>query len=535
MKKRANRGRNGQGRVKYVGRAGAATVRLAGNSRRLVIVFLLSAVSMAQLTACGAGGRQVKSGDWPLPNLDRSSSRAMSASGIDQKNVASLHVAWRFRFTHSSITNSTKSPETMRAAVSTPLVVSGSIYVQDSQSSVFAIDRATGSLQWEHRFRAPNYGRNGLAYSSGSLYGSTDTTVFALSSKTGRMLWQRNLVSPQEQFVDIAPLIANNLVYVSTVGYPPGGKGALYALDAHSGTIRWRFSTIRDPWPHPAVTGGGGAWYTPSVGPDGTLYLGTANPYPLGGTHRFPNGSALPGSALYTDSLLVLAGKTGRLLWYDQVTPRDIRDYDFQLPPILADVSTPRGSRPFVIGGGKAGVVIAWNRSTRSRVWEASVGRHLHDHGPLPTRPEAICPGFFGGVESPMAYEAGRVFVPVVDLCARGSATGYQPIGTLDPAQGTGEFVALSAADGTTLWTRRFPQPDFGCATAGADVVFTATFDGHLYGLSQSNGAVLWQTRAPAGVNGCPALSGTMLFVVAGSATSRNPHPPFQLIAYTTR
>jgi outer membrane protein assembly factor BamB len=487
------------------------------------------------VVACSSSAPAGKVADWPLPNLDRSSTRAALDSGINRQNIASLKVLWRFRLSHSAISNSEKSPETMRAAVSTPLVVGDTVYLQDSMSSVFAIDKLTGGLRWKHRFRAPNYGRNGVAYSSGSIYGSTDTTVFALSAKTGRLIWQQRLVTPVEQFVAIAPLIANNLVYVGTVGYPPGGRGAVYALDAHSGAIRWRFSTIRDRWPHPLVTGGGGAWYTPSVAPNGDVYFGTANPYPLGGTRRFPNGSALPGTALYTDSLLALSGSTGRLLWYDQVTPRDIRDYDFQLPPILAQVRLAAGTRSVVIGAGKAGVVIAWDRASRKRIWQTSVGTHLHDRGLLPRRPVSVCPGFYGGVESPMAYAEGRLFVPVVDLCARGSATAYQPIGSLDPVQGTGEFSALAGSDGARLWTRRFPEPVFGCATAGPGVVFTATFDGRIYGLSQSDGRTLWQSHAPAGINGCPALAGNMLLVVAGSGTTRNPDPPFQLIAYATR
>ena len=349
------------------------------------------------------------------------------------------------------------------------------------------------------------------------------------------MLWQQRLASPVEQFVDIAPVIAGNLVYLSTVGYPPGGRGAIYALDAHTGTIRWKFSTIRGPWPHPAVTGGGGAWYSPSVDARGNLYVGTANPYPLGGTRAYPNGRAFGGAALYTDSLLSLSGKTGRLLWYDQVTPKDVRDYDFQLPPILAAVSTPRGLANEVIGAGKAGLVIAWSASTHRRLWQTAVGRHLNDRGPLPAAKVTVCPGFYGGVESPMAYAQGRVFVPIVDLCAKGWATGYQPIGTLDPVRGTGELAALDAADGSPVWKRTLPQPDFGCATVSSDVVFTATFDGHVYGLSTETGKTLWQTHEPAGVNGCPALAGRTLLVVAGSGTSRLRHPSYALVAYAPR
>ena len=92
---------------------------------------------------------------------------------------------------------------------------------------------------------------------SGSMRGARLSN--ALSAATGQLLWQRRLVTQFEQYIDIAPLIANNLVYLATVGYPPGGRGAIYALDAHNGSVRWKFSTIRGPWSHPNVAGGGGA------------------------------------------------------------------------------------------------------------------------------------------------------------------------------------------------------------------------------------------------------------------------------------
>jgi alcohol dehydrogenase (cytochrome c) len=469
---------------------------------------------------------------WPVPNLSRASTRAAVGSPINASNVSRLRVLWRFRFTQAVASYPVKAPETIRGVVATPIVAGGTIYIEDATSAVYAINRATGALRWKHPFRAANFGRNGLSYSSGSVYGATDTTVFALSSTTGRLIWQQRLVTPLEQYVDIAPLIANNLVYVSTVGYPPGGRGAVYALNAHSGTVRWRFSTIRDPWGDPASAGGGGAWYTPSVDAEGNVYWGVANPYPIGGTREKPNGGAYPGPALYTDSLIVLDGQTGRLLWHDQVTPHDVRDYDFQLPPILAAIPTGGTLRNVVFGAGKAGIVIAWDEHTHKRIWETLVGRHLNDTGPLPKRTVKVCPGIYGGVMTPMAYAGTTLFVPVVDLCAYGSAYGFEAIGALDPVKGTGEFLALNAANGRVTWKRRLPQPDFGCATLASGVVFTSTVDGRIYGLDATSGATLWQARAPAGINGCPALSGNMLIVPAGSGTTRMRNPIYEMITY---
>ena len=48
------------------------------------------------------------------------------------------------------------------------------------------------------------------------------------------------------------------------------------------------------------------------------------------------------------------------MLWYQQVTPHDLRDYDFQISPILTNESVGGVQTEVVIGAGKAGKVIAF-------------------------------------------------------------------------------------------------------------------------------------------------------------------------------
>jgi outer membrane protein assembly factor BamB len=468
------------------------------------------------LLAAGCGGHPAGGRDWPLPNRDLGSSRAQPGSGIDRGNVARLRPLWRFRF---RIT-----PRESGVFTATPIVRGGTVYLQDMESNVYALAVASGHLQWRHRFGAGNPGPNGLAIDAGYIYGATDSTAFALAAGSGRLVWQRRLLGPTESFVDTAPQVAHGLVYLSTAGYTPGTRGALYALDARSGALRWRFDTIEGPWRYPQEAGGGGAWYPPSVDERGRVYWGTANPTPWGGTPRRPNGGSYPGPVPYTDSLLALDGGSGRLLWHDQVTPHDIRDHDFQLPPLLAS--------GLVIGAGKSGVVIAWDPRSHRRVWQTPVGVHRNDSGPLPRHRVSVCPGLLGGVETPMASSGGRVFVPLVELCSAGSATGFAPLASMNPATGHGELVALGVRDGRTLWTRRLPQPDFGCATVADGVVFTSTFDGTLYGLDVRDGAILWTSRLPAGSNACPSLGGGLLLVGAGVP---RPGGVLELVAYGAR
>jgi alcohol dehydrogenase (cytochrome c) len=457
---------------------------------------------------CGCGGSESRK-SWPLPNRDLAGTRAAEGSSIDAGNVAKLHARWRFRFV--------ATPSFSGIFASTPVVVSDTVYVQDLRSNVFALDRASGRMRWYHLFDARNDGPNGLAVSGGHVYGATDSDAFALDAKTGRQLWQRHLTGLAEQFVDVAPVEWDGVVYLSTIGYFPFGRGAMYGLDAATGAVRWKFVTIKDPWKYPREAGGGGLWYPVSIDTDkGRLYGGNSNPTPWGGTPKFPNGASYPGPVLYADSLLVLDAKRGGLLWYDQVTPHDLRDHDFQATPILATQKIGGHDVRLVFGAGKSGRVIAWDRESRRRLWETPVGIHRNDVGPLPKQRVPVCPGLLGGVETPMAYADGRLFVPVVDLCTLGSAVGYQTLTSVDPTAGKGRLVALDAATGSRLWERRFPSPNFGCATVANDVVFTSTYDGNVYAFATATGKLLWRAHMRTGINACPTVVGDQLLVGAG-------------------
>jgi outer membrane protein assembly factor BamB len=506
----------------------ASRGRVLGHRRLITAAALAAAVilvvALGIALALNRGGRHAASG-WSLPNANLAGTRAAAASTIDAANVGTLRPAWRFRLAGY------QTPSGVFA--STPIVANGDVYVQDLDSNVFALDEPTGRIVWRTHVRQVSGGPNGLAAGDGRIYGNSSRAAFALDQSTGKVLWRRTLVRGANQAVDIAPQVANGLVYTSTVGLLPGGKGVLYALDASTGHVRWRFDTIAGEWAVPGKAAGGGAWWPASVASNGTVYVGTANPVPWGGTPTLPNGAAYRGRALYTDSLLALDGATGSLQWYRQATPHDVRDYDFSASPVLARQQIGGSTRSVVYGAGKAGVVYALDAATGHVYWRQPVGVHLNDAGPLPTRKVLVCPGLYGGVETPMAYSDGRLFVPVVDLCMRGSATGYEPLQNVDIAtRGRGELTALDAATGRPVWTTRFPVPVFACATVANDVVFTATLDGHVYALAASDGRVLWQTRMRAAVNACPAVSGNQLLVGAGADFSTLTNERYEVVAF---
>ena len=109
--------------------------------------------------------------------------------------------------------------------------------------------------------------------------------------------------------------------------YLGGGKGILWALNARTGTPEWSWDSVQDLWGNPGVNSGGGLWYPPSFDAQGNLYLGIGKPGPVFGTASYPLGSSRPGPDLYTDSVVKLS-PAGKLLWYYQLTPHDLYDWD---------------------------------------------------------------------------------------------------------------------------------------------------------------------------------------------------------------
>ena len=272
-------------------------------------------------------------------------------------------------------------------------------------------------------------------------------------------------------------------------------------------------------------------WYPVGVDERGNVYAGVANPGPWGGSKAFPNGRRFAGPALYTDSLVVLAGATGKLLWHDQVTPHDVRDYDFQDSPILATID----ARRIVFGAGKGGRVVAWDRRARTRLWSRAVGTHLRDLGPLPAQPSQVCPGLLGGVLTPMALAGGRLFVPVVELCSREGAAISKSAFARPPAEGKGTIYALDAATGKTDWQRHLGAAPFGCATVARDAVIVPTYDGRVVAFAAADGRTLWQTQLRAGNNSCPAVGKDVLVVAAGAKHPSIAHAVTEVVAYSPK
>jgi alcohol dehydrogenase (cytochrome c) len=308
------------------------------------------------------------------------------------------------------------------------------------------------------------------------------------------------------------------MVYVEAgAGYLGGGKSRLVALDADSGLTLWEFDLMADnAWENPRLNSGGGLWYPLSFDEDGNLYFGVGNPAPYPGTKDFPNGSSRPGDNLYSSSMVSLDSKTGAIRWYFQARQHDIFDLDFQNTPLLAKVDVDGTETLLTIGSGKAGIVVAVNAETGEVLWNVEVGEH--DNDDLTEVPEGesvtVLPGTLGGVETPIAYSDGTVFVPVLNFPTTYTSSSIES-GT-DYSTATGDLYALNAADGSTIWRQELPTMATGAATVSNDVVFTGGLDGIVRAYLTTTGDLIWSAQLTAGVNAPSAIAGDTIFVPAG-------------------
>ncbi len=159
---------------------------------------------------------------------------------------------------------------------------SGTVYFGSWDGRLFALDSETGKLKWqfqsagEHRFTATHlHGSRPAAESmpdpfdvylsspaiwSGTVYfGSGDGNVYALDASSGNLKWKFHT----GDVVHASPAIANGTLFIGS------WDSYFYALDATTGKEKWRFKTGEDPDTHNQV----GIQSSAAVA-DGIVYFG---------------------------------------------------------------------------------------------------------------------------------------------------------------------------------------------------------------------------------------------------------------------
>jgi outer membrane protein assembly factor BamB len=482
-------------------------------SRRILAPLPVIAAVAALAAGCGGDSGTSTASGWMQPNGSFENTR-VADSRIDSGNIDELASTWTQPLTG-------RGP--FGAFASTPLISpDGVAYVQDLASNVTAYDVETGRQLWKANFDAPTIGPNGLAYEDGVLFGVTNGDVFALDAGSGDEVWRKQVLhyefgvsEGQNLGFTIQPAVRNGVVYLAEAAKAGGGRAL--AFDAKTGDQLWAFDTTKQPAGD--KTPAGGSWNTPLVDGDGNVYYSIANGY-----YSVNSPKSTQNDRLYTDSLVKLDGKSGKLIWYHQVLPNDFWDWDLHLSPVLANDN----GRNLVVTAGKLGYVVAVDPQNGEQVWKTPVGTHNgHDLDSreqlagaleLPSPPFEVFPGPYGGVETNLAVADGKVYAAVVDLpgLVKSAADLSKPVLPVDFARGTGELVRLDLATGAVDWSVKLDAMPFGAATISNDLVFTTLFDGRLVAFSVDDGSAVWSSKLPTGTNSTVAIAGDTLVTAAG-------------------
>ncbi len=468
------------------------------NTARRTAAAAAAAVALIIAAAAGSGflpphGRQQAPGPgnrgWPLFGGDADNTRFSPLDQINTATAGRLRIAWTRAGGFGHVTWE-----------SFPVVVGGRMYVTTNTNAVWALNAATGAVQWTYTprvdfsFAASEQGsyfpaNRGVAVAGGRVYELTfDCHLLALDAATGRPLWQVSVADPRNGYYETtAPAIWGGLVFAGSSGGDSGVRGFVAAYDGRTGRQVWRRYTVPAPghgWvPRGGHHGGGAVWMPPTVDAStGILYAGTGNPSP-----DF-SGAMRPGADPYTDGIIALRARTGQMLWFTSLVRHDVRDYDAASPVVLLRVRRNGVGARAVGEAGKSG---------RYYLLDAGTGQPLF--APVPFVP----------VRTPPPTRAGSVQCP-----GELGGSNYAPV-AYSPR--------THAAYVSAIRERPMPAPMLGGATATAGgLVFAGGANGILYGFDSRSGQIRWQRSLGAGFGSAPvvyAIGGReYLAVVSGGA-----------------
>jgi len=232
------------------------------------------------------------------------------------------------------------------------VVVAGSI-VAVADVDIYAFDKQTGEQRWMFRPLDDYAGYVGLATDGASVFGgSTKNRAYAIDAASGSLRWMTTVTSDSGTWVSY-PVTGGNLVYycvtfLNTALY----TGAVVALDAGSGALRWR----RD---------------FPAISP--------------------PRAAGCYMRVAVTDSLVIASTDDGRLYALRPETGDSVWMAEAPLVAGGIEKGPIAADGPTQIAAGNSGLVRAYDVRTGKPLWQASADQ--------------------GSVTWPIALRGDRVFV----------------------------------------------------------------------------------------------------------------------------
>jgi len=301
--------------------------------------------------------------DWTTYNGNIGGNRFTTLNQITKANLKHVGPRWIFTMPNAS------------GLEVTPIVSDGVMYVTNA-NECYALDAGSGRQIWH--FQRPRTrglignaagGMNrGVALAGDKVYMVTDNAhLVALKRADGEVAWEIEMADWHKNYnATSAPIIVGNLVITGTAGGEEGARGFVAAWDRDTGKEVWRFWTVPLPgepgsetWQGKGIEHGGAvAWFTGVYDAEtDTVFWQAGNP------GEDYNGDDRLGDDLYSDCILAVDAKTGKLKWHYQTTPHDLWDWDTTETPLVIDANWQGQPRKLLLQGNRNGFFYVFDRT----------------------------------------------------------------------------------------------------------------------------------------------------------------------------
>jgi polyvinyl alcohol dehydrogenase (cytochrome) len=312
--------------------------------------------------------------NWPayLFNVRHSSfDKADTAIGVG--NAGTLTKLWSF--------TPPAGPNNTTGFVEGPAVVNGVVYIGGNNGTFYAINESNGQVEWSYTVGpvlrttcgnrgfgdAPTVEPDPVTGAETVYVGAPNGYLYALDAATGAVDWASLMAQPsstQNDYFDwSSPAVHNGTVYVgiaSQCDAPLVPGSGLLAFDQHTGTKTAQFMTQA-----PGVIGGS-IWSSAIVAPNGNVYVATGPGAP---TDQFSG---------YADSIVELNPTTLAVVssWQLPASATNGNDSDFGASPTLFTATINGKSTAMIANCNKNGIYYAFeqNNLTGGPVWQTRIG-----------------------------------------------------------------------------------------------------------------------------------------------------------------
>jgi outer membrane protein assembly factor BamB len=246
-----------------------------------------------------------------------------------------------------------------RYIYSEPTVANGLLYSNDAHGNIFTLDINTGKLVWNYAAGTTLLYQSNTIVSGNTVYVcGSDSALYALNALSGALMWK---------YKDAwgSPTVSNGMVYCISEG--------IAAVDANTGVQKWKFNPSSDTsvsYPsNPSVVNG--ILYVGSS--DFNLYALDANTGKL--LWNFPTGNVVETSPTVVNGIVYLSASAGTVYALDAITGQQL--WSFYVGNSVS--SSPTIANGFLYFGSNNQYLYALDASTGSVKWTNSDGNWINE------------------------------------------------------------------------------------------------------------------------------------------------------------